>query len=92
MSETNELVATYIYDSLVDYGKYNIYACYDSIKDYDNRKVSFYDVYDSHGNCVNEGEPFYEMPSWKEIYEYYWLPTVHESDKEHSRDLKNIEI
>lgn len=66
---------------------YNVYACYDSIEDFDNRKVLFYDLYDCDGNCVNEGDPFYEMPSWREIYEFYWLPTVCEASKDHKRDL-----
>lgn len=88
MSDMNEWVAKYIYDSSVDYGTYRIYACYASMEDYDNRKVDFYDVYDSSGNCVNEGEPFYTFPSWQEIYEYYWLPTVTESKKDHNRDLR----
>ena len=84
----NELVAKYVYDNYVGYGFYKVFACYDSMEDYDSRKVSFYDVYDSDGNCVNEGEPFYEMPSWKEIYEYYWLPLIREG-KDSLRDLKN---
>jgi hypothetical protein len=86
----NELVATYIYDPNVEYGSYNVYACYANLQDYDERKVEFYDVYESNGVCVNEGEPFYEMPSWKDIYEYYWLPSVREASKNHNRDLKFI--
>jgi hypothetical protein len=72
----NELVAKYVYDSSVDYGFYRVFACYDSMTDYDNRKVDFYDIYDSLGNCVNEGEPFYTFPSWQEVYEYYWLEGI----------------
>ena len=82
-----EVVAKYIYDDSVDYGFYRVFACYDSLNEYDKRKVSFYDIYDSHGNCVNEGEPFYSFPSWQEIYECYWLPTVQEASKTHKRDL-----
>jgi len=87
----NELVATYVYDKSVSYGSYDIYACYDSIRDYDKRNVSFYDVYDYSGLCVNEGDPFYEMPTWKDIYEYYWLPSIREASKDHNRDLKFLE-
>ena len=87
----NELVATYVYDKSVAYGAYDIYACYDSMRDYDNRNVSFYDVYDHNGLCVNEGDPFYEMPTWKDIYEYYWLPSIREASKDHNRDLKFLE-
>jgi hypothetical protein len=87
MQNPSELIATYIYDNTVQYGSYIIYACYDSITDYDNRKVSFYDVYNS-GERVNEGEPFYEMPSWQDIYDYYWLPSIREASQDHNRDLK----
>ena len=83
----NELVAKYVYDSSVKYGYYNVYACYDSIEDFDSRKVSFYDLYDCDGNCVNEGEPFYTFPSWQEVYEYYWLPYIREG-KDDLRDCK----
>jgi len=85
---TAEQVASYIYDNAVPYGIYNIFACYDNMEDYDNRKVSFYDVYDSSGLCVNEGEPFYDFPSWDDIYTDYWLPSVREASKDHFRDLK----
>lgn len=86
----NERVASYIYEPNVDYGIYNVFACYDSVEDYENRNVSFYDVYDNSGLCVNEGEPFYELPSWKEIYEFYYLPSIREADQDHPRDLKFI--
>lgn len=84
----NELVAVYIYDLSVEYSKYSVYACYNNINDYDDRKVSFYDVYQDN-ECVNEGEPFYEMPSWNDIYEYYWLPLIREG-KDNLRDLNHI--
>lgn len=87
----NELVATYIFDPNVKYGVYEVIACYDSMDDYDKRKVSFYDVYDKSGLCVNEGDPFYDMPSWKDIYEFYWIPSIMESDQTHKRDLGVIE-
>lgn len=91
MAETVELVATYYYDPSVDYGKYNVFACYDTMQDYDDRKVSFYDVYDGDGYCANEGDPFYTMPSWQEIYEFYWLPIVRETTYNHDRDLTQLE-
>jgi hypothetical protein len=84
----NELAAKYIYDPFVSFGYYNIYACYDSVEDFDKRNVAFYDVYDGEGNCVNEGDPFYSFPSWNEIYDVYWLPTVREASQTLSRDLK----
>ena len=85
-----ESVASYVYEPNVDYGIYNVFACYDNVEDYENRNVSFYDVYDNSGLCVNEGEPFYELPSWKEIYEFYYLPSIREADQDHPRDLKFI--
>lgn len=69
----DEHVATYIYNPLLDYGVYNIYAIYDSITDRDNRNVSWYDVYDKRGQCVNEGNPFYEMPTWQEVFDKYYI-------------------
>jgi len=83
-----EWIAKYIYDSSISFGYYNVYACYDSVEDYDQRKVSFYDIYDSEGNCMNEGDPFYSFPSWDEIYNIYWLPTVREASQTLSRDLQ----
>lgn len=92
MSKTmTESVASYIYEPNVDYGIYNVFACYDSMEDYDKRNVSFYDIYDNSGLCVNEGEPFYELPSWKEIYEFYYLPSIREAEQDHPRDLKIME-
>lgn len=87
---TTEQVASYIYDSSVPYGTYNVFACYNSIENYDNRKVDFYDIYDKSGLCVNEGEPFFDMPSWNLIYELYYLPSIRESSKNHPRDLKFV--
>lgn len=88
---TSEQVASYIYDNTVPYGIYNVFACYDSMDDYDKRKVSFYDVYDNSGVCVNEGEPVYEFPSWQNIYDYYYLPSIREASQDHPRDLKFME-
>lgn len=68
----NEHVATYYYDMGVDHGVYDVYACYDSEKDYQKRKVSFYDVYDKDGVCVNEGNPYYSFPTWDSIYQNYY--------------------
>ena len=88
MTTTTEQVASYIYDPSVPYGKYNVFAYYESLEDYDNRNVDFYDIYDESGLCVNEGDPFYELPTWKEVYEHYYLPSIREGSKDHPRDLK----
>jgi hypothetical protein len=88
MTTMTEQVASYIYDHNISFGTYNIFACYDSLEDYDERKVSFYDIYEKDGFCVNEGDPHYTFPSWQEIYELYWLPSVREASQTFSRDLK----
>lgn len=72
----DEHIATYIYDPFLDYGVYDIYAVYDSIRDRDNRNVSYYDVYDKKGQCVNEGDPFYQMPTWQEVFDNYYMTQV----------------
>jgi hypothetical protein len=68
----NEHLASYYYDSN-DSGQqvFDIYACYDNVDQYDIRDVQFYDVYNKDGVCVNEGNPFYEFPSWCDIYKLY---------------------
>ena len=85
-----EQVASYIYDKTIPYGIYNVFACYNSIQDYDNRNVSFYDVYDESGLCVNEGESFYDFPSWQEVFDNYYMPSITEAEKDSVRDLKWI--
>jgi hypothetical protein len=69
-----EIVAVYHYDhhSLSANSLFEIVANYDSWEDYDKRNVSFYDVYDKNGFCVNEGDPFYELPSWETIRKFYY--------------------
>ena len=46
MKSITEQVASYIYDPSVPYGTYNVFACYESLEDYDNRNVDYYDLYD----------------------------------------------
>jgi hypothetical protein len=72
----NEHVATYIYDPTLTHGVYDIYACYDSEFDKYKRRVSFYDVYDKNGVCVNEGNPFYQFPTWEEVYNTHYMEHV----------------
>jgi hypothetical protein len=67
----NERVAIYIMDDV----EYSVYACYDSLEDMDRRNVDFYDVYnDKTGECLNEGNPLYTMPTWNEIFHTYYSP------------------
>jgi hypothetical protein len=67
----NELVATYVMDDVL----YDVFACYDSFDDMDTRNVSFYDVYNQKtGACVNEGDPWYVLPTWSEVFLNYYSP------------------
>jgi hypothetical protein len=65
----NEIIATYYYDNV---SAFDAVACYDSWKDYDNRKVSFYDIFDKDGLCVNEGDPIYSLPTWDFVRVHYY--------------------
>ena len=89
MTPITEKVATYVYDNSVKYGIYNVIASYKDLNDYNDRKVDYYEVYDDSGLCVDDDSPFYDFPTWNEIYNNYWLPSVREAEKEHTRDLKN---
>lgn len=57
----NQLFATYY----IGGEKYEIYGCWDN--ETEENKIDFYDLYDEKGNCLNEGNPFWECPSWWEI-------------------------
>ena len=48
--------------------KYYLYGCYDDMTP--DGEYGFYDVYDSAGMCLNEGEPFWQIPSPMEMQEY----------------------
>jgi len=61
----NETVAKYYFNDSTSYlNVIEVVACYDEIDDFHIRKVSFYDLYDSNGVCLNEGNPYYDFPSW----------------------------
>lgn len=65
----NERVATYYMDDV----SYDVIACYNSIEDMDIRNVDFWDVYNNlTGACVNEGDPFYDFPTWDDVFENYY--------------------
>ena len=83
-----EKVASYFYDKSVSYGTYDIFAYYNSVENYENRKVDFYDVYDNDGLCLNEGLPFYEFPSWYIVYEAYYLTALKKESLQNKRDLR----
>jgi hypothetical protein len=46
--------------------KFDIYGIYDEQSE-DGIGFEYYDVYDSNGNCINEGDPFFDYPTVKEI-------------------------
>jgi len=60
----NQLLATYYIQGNI----FNIWACWD--KETQENKFDFYDIYDKYGHCINEGNPFYDFPTWAEIKEY----------------------
>jgi hypothetical protein len=72
----NEHIATYIYDERLDYGVYEVYAMYETYNDRDDRNAAWYDVYDKNGICVNEGNPYYQIPTWQEIFDNYYMEHV----------------
>ena len=63
-----ETVAKYFYG---DRKWASVYACYPDMEAYDNRRPGFWDVYDENGVCLNEGDPFYAMPTWGDVLEFY---------------------
>lgn len=62
----SELVATFY----IDQNKYDLWAYYDCMSDYDSRKVSYYDLFDEDGSCLNEGDPYYKFPSYDEVFDF----------------------
>ena len=72
----NERVATYLYDRNWPLGIFHVVAYYDDSDGFDPRAVHFYDVYDNNGICVNEGDPWHKMPTWQEVYDLYYLPSL----------------
>jgi len=48
------------------FGKsYDIDGCWD--EETPENQFDFYDVFDIDGNCLNEGSPFYEWPTWDAV-------------------------
>jgi hypothetical protein len=87
--DTYEVVATYIYEKLVEYGMFQICAMYQSEQDYNKRKVNTYAIYDMDGNYLNEDEILTEMPTWEYIFKNYWLPIMIDRNRNDLRDVKN---
>ena len=58
----NQLLATYH----IGNGKYHVFGCWD--EETPEYEFDFYDVHDEKGNCINEGDPFYEgLPTRDEV-------------------------
>lgn len=61
----DQLVATFYYDG--DIPEVNIFGVPNDIPT-ESDPFNFYDAYDSaNGECLNEGSPFYEFPTWLEV-------------------------
>jgi len=65
----NELLALYYYN----HNKYYVYGCWD--EETPENKIEFYDLYElpfGEDNliCINEGEPFYTLPTRDEVIEF----------------------
>ena len=61
-----ELIATYY----INHAEYDVYALYKCWDDYDNKKVAYYEVYDSDKNCLNNGNTYYDFPTYNNIYNF----------------------
>jgi hypothetical protein len=66
MKDGNELVATYFIKGI----PFDVYGCYD--QDTPENEFDFYDVYmpSESGDlriCINEGNPFYELPTRQDV-------------------------
>jgi hypothetical protein len=44
---------------------YEVVGCWD--KDTPENTFDFYDLYDDAGNCLNEGNPYYQLPTRMEV-------------------------
>jgi hypothetical protein len=71
----NEQVATYYYGK----NRVSIFACYDSKQDFADGNVSFYDIYNETGTCLNEGDPYEDFPTHSEIGEILQMQSSFEA-------------
>jgi hypothetical protein len=65
-------VATYYYDTdlLDSKSVFEIVACYDSNENYYNDNISYYEILDKTGYCVNSNTPTYNFPTWEFVRSY----------------------
>lgn len=54
----------------IDDNKYTIWAVVEETENIDDERINYYDVFDDKGFCINEGDPFYNLPNKKELEEY----------------------
>ena len=61
----DQLLGTYYFG--LDKRKVDVYGCWDG--DTARGEFDFYDLYED-GGCINEGNPFYEFPTWAQIADF----------------------
>ncbi|MFM9151721.1 MAG: hypothetical protein ACKOPU_05550 [Candidatus Planktophila sp.] len=71
-----EQVATYYYDMNAPYGVYEIFAVYDTDKDFCERNVSYYEVYNKDGICMNEGYALHAFPAFDFVKMHFYDPNL----------------
>lgn len=69
MSDLSELVAAYYFGGV---DRVQVYAIYASAGDYETRTVDWYDCYDENGVCLNEGAPWWSLPTWHDCFHMYY--------------------
>ena len=62
MTETNAR-STHCFDLLAKGEQLSVYAIFNK-----DESIDYYDVFDSNGNCLNEGNPFYKKPSLSDLW------------------------
>ena len=66
-NEGAELLVSYWYGNK----RINVYGCWD--KETPENEFDFYDLYEDDGKtqtCINEGEPFWEIPTYEEVEDF----------------------
>ena len=65
MSVTSNNGSSWVQDHTIYDETFSVYGIYND----DNNYFDYYDVFDENGNCVNEGSPFYQLPTVEQIKE-----------------------
>ena len=61
---SSQVICTYY----INGEQYDVIACFDT--DTPKNYFDFYDLYNTSGECLNEGIPFYKLPSYREVIEF----------------------